>query len=209
MLTASRGGIFSSLIAIFIFIGWEFLDTAKRKSNFFSIVGPVLIVAVMAILVFMISSGLLLDRMGSWDASANERSVMIEAHWEAFKHAPWAGYGLGSFYIINDMIMNVQNWQTLHSLGATHNVYVQWLEEAGLIGALPMFATLGVVFWSIAQGLGQRRRMRTWLRATLCISILLLLHGTVDYALQVPSIAMTWALLLGVGLGIATVRMEV
>jgi O-antigen ligase len=102
--------------------------------------------------------------------------------------------------------MNAQNWRALQSLGSMHNVYLQWLEEVGIIGAALMFTTIALIFWHILRGLRVRRRMHTWLRAILCISLLVLLHGMVDYGLQVPSIAMTWTLLLGIGFGLATKR---
>jgi hypothetical protein len=52
----------------------------------------------------------------------------------------------------------------------------------------------------------RRSTMLTWLRATIVGSALVLAHGLVDYALQVPSIAWQWALLLGVAAGLAIPR---
>ncbi|CAN5295475.1 hypothetical protein BH09PSE2_BH09PSE2_23690 [soil metagenome] len=82
--------------------------------------------------------------------------------------------------------------------------YVQWLEEVGVVGAVPMFATVALLLGLIVRGLWVRKSMRSWLRGVLAVTLVILLHGLSDYALQTPSIANTWAMLLGVGLAVAT-----
>ena len=206
LLTASRAGISASVVAILVLIGWELLRSTGNKSGSVKVSGVALLALSIIALVFFMSSGLFIDRLNETGVSSEVRAQMLASHWQAFKIATWAGYGLGSFYLVNDILMNVQNWRALHDLGSMHNVYLQWLEEVGIIGASLMFSTIALVFWHILRGLRVRRRMHTWLRAILCISLLVLLHGMVDYGLQVPSIAMTWALLLGIGFGLATKR---
>ncbi len=156
--------------------------------------------------VFLISSDLFIDRLdgASWQSGMRMRTFI--PHWSAIMASPITGYGMGCFYLVNDTIMNVQNWRALHDIGALHNVYLQWLEEGGALATVLMFSTLALIHWQILQGVRIRKRMRTWLRAVLCISLLIALHSTVDYGLQVPSIATMWALLLGVGFGISVAK---
>jgi len=206
LLTASRAGISASLVAILLLIGWELMRSTGNKSGSVKVSGGTLLALSIIALVFFMSSDLFIDRLNQTAAGSEIRVQMLAAHWQAFKIAPWTGYGMGSFYLVNDTLMNAQSWRALHDLGSMHNVYLQWLEEAGIIGSVLMFSTIALILWHIWRGLRARRRMHTWLRAILCISLLILLHGMVDYALQVPSIAMTWALLLGVGFGLATER---
>ncbi len=206
LLTASRAGISASVVAILVLIGWELVRSTGNKSGSVKVSGVALLALSIIALVFFMSSGLFIDRLNQTAAGSATRAQMLAAHWQAFKIAPWMGYGLGSFYLVNDTLMNAQTWRALHDLGSMHNVYLQWLEEAGIIGTTLMFSALALIIWQIWRGLRIRRRMHTWLRAILCISLLVLLHGMVDYGLQVPSIAMTWALLLGIGVGLATKR---
>jgi O-antigen ligase len=134
------------------------------------------------------------------------RHDMAQAHWSAFMASPWLGYGLGSFDGINALVMTSANYPSLWNVHAAHNVYLQWLEEGGVLGAGAMFACLGAILWMIAKGSAQRSRMTGWLRGIVAASLVLLVHGLSDFALQVPSIAVQWAGLLGIGAGIALPR---
>jgi len=206
LFTASRGGVLACLVAISVFAVWEIVGLKGSKNSGSKIIGVFFLAFILMVLIFLNSSELVVDRLDGTSASAENRWQIMSAHWQAFLAAPWTGYGLGTFYLINDMSMNAQNWGALRDNGAVHNVYLQWLEEAGIIGTALMFTTIGFILWVMYRGLRLRRRMRTWIKAILCISILLLLHGTVDYGLQIPSLAMMWALLLGTGFGLSTKR---
>lgn len=93
--------------------------------------------------------------------------------------------------------MTSANVETLWSVRAAHNVYLQWLEEAGLFGALPMFALVGLILiLSIRRSL-RLRTGRSQHHALVASNLVVLIHGTADFALQVPSIAAFWAFLLG------------
>ena len=63
------------------------------------------------------------------------RRQIIAPHWRAFLSSPWFGYGLGSFTTVNQMLMTEAGLRELHNVRAVHNLYVQWLEEAGIVGA--------------------------------------------------------------------------
>ncbi len=204
-LTASRSGITTSVIAILSLSGWELLSTARHKNSAGKVLGVFMLAIALVALVVFLTSELFVDPLGG---VAGGRHLVFSAHWRAFLAAPFSGYGMGAFYQLNDLLLNPQNWAAMHNIGAMHNVYLQWLVEAGAIGSAFMFTTIGLILWHIFKGLHHRKRMHTWLRGILCISLLLLLNGLTDYALQVPSIAMTWALLLGVGFGLATEKPE-
>jgi O-antigen ligase len=206
LLTASRGGISASLMAMLVFIGWELSRGRSRTGSAKNTVGVLLLAIALLLFAFVSSGDLFFQRMSlaSWgDAS---RNITFSTHWQAILAAPWSGYGMGSFYLVNDMMMNPGNWPAIHKLGAMHNVYLQWLEEGGVIGAALMWSTLVCIIWTTLTGLRRRHRKRTWIRAVLCVSLLFLVHGLVEYGLQVPSIAMGWAILLGVGYGLSLVR---
>ncbi len=206
MLTASRGGILASTFAVFVFIGWELSRSQGRAGGGKNAIGAFILVSGLLSLAVIVSGDLVVERFTTARLGDANRLETFTAHWRAISAALWTGYGMGTFYLVNDTLMNVQNWVFVNNIGAMHNVYLQWLEEGGLIGAFFMWSLLGGIIWSIFMGLRRRRRMRTWIRSVLCITLLLLLHGFVDYSLQVPSISMSWAMLLGVGFGLGTVR---
>ncbi len=204
--TGSRSGISSGLIALLIFAAWELLDLTAEKSGGKKITGVFFLLFLLVILVSINSGDMVFDRLEATKLTSGVRWQTMSAHWQAISSAPWSGYGLGSFYLVNDMIMNTQNYAAISTIGALHNVYLQWLEEAGVIGTMLMFSAIADIHWNIVRGLTRRRRMRTWIRAVLCISFFLAVHGMFDYGLQVPSIAITWAFLLGAGFGLGAAR---
>lgn len=204
MLTASRGGVVITLVALSTLAVWEWVaqDTKFRKSR--SIIGVVGLVCGLALVSALLGGGLLIDRWDTVAGSSDSRMIMMQTHWNAFLGAPVWGNGLGSFDRINDMHQTIANWEVLHRQNAAHNVYLQWLEEAGIVGAISMFACVLVVHMLIYSGLRRRARMRTWLRAQMAVSILIAVHAIIDYSVQVPAFALQWAALIGVAVGLAS-----
>ncbi len=201
LLTASRAGLAATFAGLAIFAVWELFSQPWRKPSpqtLLILAGAVIGVAALAGAADLVSS-----RLTDLSADSAIRRELFESHWRAFLASPWSGYGLGNFYAVNRMIENPINYENLSYVRALHNVYIQWLEEGGLTAAAPMFACIGWILVSTALGAHRRRRMTTWMRALVCASAVILIHGATDYGLQVPSIAATWACLLGLGFGLA------
>ena len=88
-------------------------------------------------------------------------------------------------------------------LGAAHNVYLQWIEQAGVVGAALMFLCIGLIALRVMRGAWRRRRMRAWMVGILAVLALFLGQGLGDFALEVPAMAAFLSLLLGLGCGVA------
>jgi O-antigen ligase len=204
--TQSRAGIVATAAALMILVAWEVRDATAQKSGARRGANAAIAAAGVLAVLTLLEAGETAERLGATAADAGSRLIVFEAHWRAILESPWRGFGLGSFTAINDYIQTPENYVALGQLNALHNVYLQWLEEAGVVGASLMFACIALLLANIWRGLVVRASMLTWLRAVLAASLLVLVHGLVDYALQVPSIAWMWALLLGVGCGVAAPR---
>lgn len=192
--TASRMGLTAGVVAVSALFIWDRLSQREKLSR------RTLFVATAGLVLTVLGVGgadALLARIDSLDADAANRSVIFAAHWRAFLDAPLFGHGLGSFSAVNAQLMTPENYGSLRSIRAAHNVYIQWLEEAGVLGALPMFATIGLVIATAVRRAPRLRRGGTIQRGLVATSVVVLLHGFTDYALQVPSIAALWAYLLG------------
>jgi O-antigen ligase len=203
ILTLSRGGLSATAAIAVIMIGAAGVARARRGALTGPILAVVTILGGIVLASFALNLGSLQDRLTFLHNDALTRNAVFAAHWTAFTAAPFSGYGLGSFAHINAMIMGQSNLAALGALGATHNVYLQWLEQAGLIGALPMFACVGLVALKIGRGAVRRRRMRSWLVAVLGVLVLFLIQGAADFGLEVPALATFLSLLLGLGCGLA------
>jgi len=141
--------------------------------------------------------GNLVERFADINDGATGRADLFAMHWRAFQAAPLGGYGLGTFETIHRTLLDAQSLESVWRIRATHNVYIQWLEEAGLAGALPMFGCIALII-GITLFRGMRRsRMTHVLFALVAADLVFLIHGFTDFALQTPSMAMMWSYLLG------------
>ena len=63
------------------------------------------------------------------------RDLVAGNAWRAFWAAPLAGHGLGSFDTVFKTAMTPATFPALWNIHAAENLYMQWLVEAGVIGA--------------------------------------------------------------------------
>lgn len=192
LLTASRMGVAAAAVGAAALLVWE---AAAGKSWRAPVLAAVALLGGVGLLAILAGNTLLFARVGEIDADMRGRAEIFAAHWQAFLASPLFGYGLGTFDAVNTQHLTSENALYLWRVRAAHNVYLQWLEEGGLIGALPMFASVAVV---LAFGIVRAAAGRSPLhRGLVCACAVVLVHGLTDYALQVPSIAAFWAFLLG------------
>jgi len=192
--TASRGAALGTAVGVLGLVIILFFAGRVSWSRVTLIVLAA-VVAAMASLYFV--GERLLDRFANFDQDASSRAEMFAMHWRAFLAAPIGGYGLGTFDTIHRILLDTTTFSSMWTVRATHNVYLQWLEEAGLVGALPMFGAIAsVITISLWRGL-RRTRMTYVLFALLAANLAVLVHGFTDFALQTPSVALMWAYMLG------------
>lgn len=200
LLTASRAAIASTVVAAGLFLGWAALD--NRASKWPLMVGGGVILLCVVVLVAQ-GNTLFADRFGGLADGDSTREQVAVAHWQAFLDSPLFGYGLGSYPEVNNQIMTVSNASALAVSVIQHNAYLQWLEEAGIVGALPMFALIAVILGTTAWRAFQRKRNRTLIVGLLAASVVVLLHAAVDVSLNTPSFEAFWAMLLGLGFALS------
>jgi O-antigen ligase len=192
--TASRMGLAATALAVAVFLIW---DTLSRKERLSRRTLALAAAGALAAVIGVAGADTLLARLDTLDADAANRGVIFAAHWRAFLDAPLFGHGLGSFSAVNAQQMTPENYGSLRSIRAAHNIYIQWLEEAGILGALPMFALVAVVIGVAIRRSSHLAGGGAIQRGLIAANLVVLVHGATDYALQVPSIAAFWAYLLG------------
>jgi O-antigen ligase len=209
LLTASRAGLAFTALALVVLTVWEIIAFRRKEVEASSVSLVQTVLVVLSVLVLMcvgfwgMSGDVAGARYAELDDDANMRVVMFTAYWEAFLQKPFFGHGLGSFDAVNNAIMTSDNAHILATQGAAHNLFLQWLMQTGIVGTAIMFGLVGVIFFTIWQGLAHRRRYRGYLRAVLVISFFIMMHGMVDYALEIPGFMWWWALMLGMATSIA------
>lgn len=195
LLTGSRGGFLAACAGFLAFALLQVFAGDLRLTRATLVVGAgVILLGV----VLGFSGDLLITRLMESGLQNAARGHVFAVHLQAFEAAPWMGYGLGSFEPVNRSVMDALNFKDLWSIRAVHSVYLGWLEEAGVLGALPMFACIGLLLVSAVRQAARRTRMLSHVFALIAVSIVVLVHGLSDFALQTYAVAAFWSYLLGV-----------
>jgi O-antigen ligase len=154
-------------------------------------------------LLVALAGDVLITRAFHTSESAVARAYIWKAHWEAFLASPVFGYGLGNFETVNKTLIAASNFNELWNIRSALDVYLQWLEQAGLAGAAPMFLCIAALLVSTFAGALRRSRMTVILFALLAADVTILAHGITDFALETPSFSAFWTYLLGLQFALA------
>jgi O-antigen ligase len=203
LLTGSRGGLIAFLAATLTGIGYLAWIKSTKQSLSAGFAAIVCLLLVAASVVFLISGDHTAARLASTDPLSNDRLQLLAAYWPTFKASPWLGYGLGAFAAFNDASMSLGNSLLLSILGAVHNVYLQWLLQMGVPGALAMVGCVAVLLGATARGVARRSSQQTLGAGCLAVAVVFAVHGLVDYAFEEPSMAAFFSLILGLGYGVS------
>lgn len=198
--TASRGGLAAMAAGLLTYAVLQVFSGKAKLSR--TTLGAAAAMVGGALLLALAGDQLIARLMGEGWELAGRREV-FEAHWQAFSGAPWMGYGLGSFDTLNRLLLDARNAENIWTIRAAHNVYLTWLEQAGLLGALPMFAALAVTLARTTRNGLRRTRMTGPIFALLAADAVVLAHGVTDFALETYSMASFWSLLLGLQFAVA------
>lgn len=194
LMTASRGAALATLVALVAFAILQ-LFSAKLKITRAALTG--LAAVVLGATVLYVAGDLVIDRFMNTDKDAVVRTAIWAEHWQAFLRSPLLGYGFGTSEAVNKTLITTTNYGTLWNIKAILNVYLQWLEQAGIVGAGSMFAVLGLVVLKAVRGALTRSRMTLVLIGLISLDAVFLVHGATDFALDAYSMAAMFAYALG------------
>lgn len=198
--TASRGAFTGFAVGLLVYLLVRVSAGGLKLSRALgaALVGLAIIAAA---LVFL--GDQMLDRLIQSGSDPQLRIDAWKAHWAAFLASPLFGYGLGNFEPVNRSLLTLSNFDALFNLRAPLNVYLQWLEEGGLLMAVPMFLCIGWIMLMTLRGTLRRSRMTGLLAGLLAFDVVFLVHGFTDSALFAPSVAALWAWALGLQIALA------
>ncbi len=202
LLTASRGGLIASLVGFSVFALALWAQGLKQSSlrGGVAITPVVLVIGVFALL-FARGGDDVLQRFALAAEDMEIRRALAEAHWAHFLDRPLLGHGLNAYHELNTLAATPENWQALRAPGSAHNILIQVLEETGLIGLTLWAAMLATPMLRAIARIAHGQRGIEWAATAFAAATLVLLHGLVDFALQVPAIAALFAFILGASVG--------
>ncbi len=194
LLSQSRGGFLSTAFAI-ISLVIVLLVSGKinRKNRLFSIVS---LLTIVFWIVFSKGFDILMLRFDALDIESKGRELVYDLVAKASYENSWLGLGYGtfehSFRLYRDESINA-------FYDKAHNTYLENLFELGWLQASALF--LSIIWLALICLRGVWLRQRNWLYPALgfAASVLVGTHAFVDFSLQIPAIAYTYALILGAG----------
>lgn len=206
LFTGSRAAMGATMVCLVLFTALEAVEfVMRRQPTRGKVVAYVLPASLgMAVLFAATVGQRFVGRFSSLGQDRASRETMLGVYLRAAQDAPITGVGLGAFRALNLSLIQPETFLALWSLGAAHNVYLQWVLECGLIGSAMMATAMILLLVDIARRRMAGRSGRTRAGVALAASAVLLIHNAVDYSIQVPAVAMLWALLLGLGAGAAS-----
>jgi O-antigen ligase len=195
MWSLSRSGIASTAVALLV-LG---LSAARRIDSS----GRRLVVAsTVSVLMLVAVAWRGTDILADWYGRTNTFEWRVRL-WQdtlpALKDFWLVGSGINTYGAL--MLLYPQTDNTVHAMQA-HNDYLQLAVEGGLLVGIPALITVGLLVRTIRRRLAQPQdEMTRWIRmgavAGLCG---MALQETVEFSLQIPGVALLFAVLLAIAI---------
>ncbi len=191
LLTGSRGGLASTALGLVALLAAFGATPAARFRHVAALASAV---AIAGVTLFVYSGDKTAERMAGFELENYQRLDVYELTVEAIGDAPWLGTGYGTF----EDAFRIYRDERIPSINAkAHNTYLENALELGLPAAGLLFLTITGLFGRCLMGVRVRRRNAIYPCIGVGATVLIAVHATVDFSLQNPAVAATYALLMG------------
>ncbi len=197
--SASRAGCFSTLCALIaMVIPFAFL-LKRGVGTKWILIGIGAVLSLLIILVW-ISGDTLTSRYEDLIDAGNADEIRL-ALWAAAERmvadTPFLGLGLGTF---QDAYPMYATRVLPYILDKAHGDYLEFAAGLGLPAALAWWSAILWAAIQMGRGIFSRRRDRIYPLVGFGATILVAVHSSVDFSLQIPAVAVIYAAILGIGL---------
>ena len=197
LLTLSRAGVAATLIALVLGLLLIKLRASEARSGLGATL-VVLIAATTGAAVLQASGSAVMERLLETDIAQEGRLSVYHDTVAAIADHALMGTGLGTFQDIfplyrNETIASDSIWDK------AHNDYLEVLLGLGLPAGLAIVLGIAILVLRCFRGAFERRRNSHFPMAAALAGVLVGIHAMFDFSLQIQAVAMTFALVLGVG----------
>lgn len=194
LLTASRGGALATMIGfVVLMICFAYVRILPRKLSLW-MMG---ISSFAAIFVFVVSGDVVLERIGQTSLGASVRDEVYQRTGEAILDAPLLGTGYGTY---KQAFLPYKTPQISgHGWGMAHNTYIELAMELGVVATGAIILAYIILCGTFVFGMLYRHRRRQFSALALAVTLLVGAHAIVDFSMQIPAVAMSVALIMGLG----------
>jgi O-antigen ligase len=197
LLTGSRGGLLSlgAGMTTVICLG---LTAARAGVRAGAIV--VAIAALIGLGLLRLGGDVTLERLAEIDQEITLARENRLALWqncvELIRQRPLAGHGHGTFEQLFHLTRDARFERVWHT---AHNTYLEHAVELGLPATLALHGGMLLLGAHCVRGAIRRGRDQALPIAAVGVSALVGTHALVDFSLQIPAVAITYAAVLGIG----------
>jgi O-antigen ligase len=196
--SASRGGFIATVVALASLAVAAFFNGQRSPAQRWTLAGAT--IAVIVLLALVLSTGDMLGRRLAVVADAGNIDQVRIALWDAsvrmIESTPWLGLGLGTF---QDAYPMYAEHVYPFTMDRAHNDFLEFAAGVGLPAALAWWFALAWLAGLCLRGTFIRRRNRLYPLLGFGATILVAVHSTVDFSLQLPAVGLLFSLLLGIG----------
>lgn len=191
----SRGALMATLVAVPVLIALSALGRLVRR-------GMALLLLALGILIgglLLVQEGeVTLRRMAETSDFADDRGQLYRLTLDAIADAPWTGHGFGAFAASFRPYRDLTLPRPV-VYDFAHSIPLELAMDLGIPAALLYGAALLALLARCVCGVIERRRDQLYPVLAIAVAVLLAIHGLTDFSAQMPAIAVTLALLLGIG----------
>jgi O-antigen ligase len=152
---------------------------------------------ILALIVFATTGRIVEQRLSGTDMTTEDRPLVYALTMKATADQPWLGTGLGTF---EEAFRLYRTPDIATTYAQAHNSYLETVLELGFPATALLFVAFGFVAFNNLRGVWVRRRDTIYPCLGVAATVLVGAHAMVDFSIQIPGIAMTYAAILGVAL---------
>ena len=195
LLTGSRGGIISTALGVFILLT---LTLSREERRGAGQIGTILTASALIVGAFLAYGDVFVGRLDNLAEDAGGRVAAYRIALASIKDAPILGFGYGTFPDVFKMYRegSVGLWGYWDK---AHNSYLEIFQGLGVVFGGAFLVGIGLLVWRCAKASIMRRRNSTVPIVAVSASVLLGAHAFVDFSLQIQSVTLIWAAVLGAG----------
>jgi O-antigen ligase len=195
-MTGSRGGVLLSLFAMVVaFVVFFRRDLPRVASIGLALVGA----GAVALVLLQFLGGNIEARIDAGGLVEQGRLAAYQSTLRIIADYPWFGTGLGTFTSIFPAYRSA-NISIVGVWNVAHSTPLELAAEVGIPLALVIAAGWLVAVLVLARGTRRSRRETAVPLAALAVSLIALLHSSIDFSLQVAGYAIVVFALVGIGL---------
>ncbi len=195
LLSNSRAGVFCAAAGVLAMLSAFALSQGLRSKSLF-LFGAIIFIVGFGVLV--VSGDVVTARMSELVENTGQRQQVYSLALQALAERPLLGTGLGTFENIFRLWRGESFGANEPTYDVAHNSYLEMAVEAGLPAAALLYAAFALMILVFLHGARERRRAVIYPCSGLGVAALFGLHSLVDFSLQIPAIAATFAAICGV-----------